>query len=151
MAAMGLPAPGKIPIKLPIAEERNKCKGCAITFLMVLKVSPPLGLCSAINSIFLSSVTMDSTCGIAKIPIRPATRDTPPRSSGTPKVNRASSFPWLIPTQLIKSPIAPPASPFRIESPAKLPMIVNAKIPSQKNSGGPNLSAISIKGQANTK
>ena len=49
-AAIGLPAPGRIPMKLPIAEERSTCHGCESTFFIVLRVSPPLGLYSAINS-----------------------------------------------------------------------------------------------------
>ncbi len=44
--------------------------------------------------------------------------------------------------------MAPPARPFSTDLPAKLPMMVSANTPSQKNSGGPNFSATAIIGQA---
>ena len=132
MAAIGLPAPGNIPMKLPILADRRKCTGFDNTFSIVLRTTPFSDLYSATYSCFLSPKIIDNTCGTAKTPISAATKETPPRSSGMFSVKRFSSAAWLIPTQLINNPMAPPAKPFSMESPAKLPIIVSANIPSQK-------------------
>ena len=48
-------------------------------------------------------------------------------------------------------PMAAPASPLSIDFPARLPIIVNANTPNQKNCGGPNFNATDTMGQASNK
>ena len=138
-AAILAPAPGNIPIMLPITVDLkdvgNISKICFLDNKTLLSNSTIFPACL----IFFSASI--KTCDIEKSPISAAVNGIPESNAGTPNVKRGFPSIGSIPTVESIKPNAPEIKPFTIDFVLAPAIIVKPNIDNQKYSAGPKSNA----------
>ena len=133
--AMEAPAPGRMPIRLPMIQDRTMVGAICFISLPFNSTRSSNFTSSPALRIFFSAST--STWDMENRPIRVAVKGSPSYRAAWPKVTRNTPFIGSIPSVESSRPSAPEIRPFSRESVLTPAIIVRPKMDSQKYSGLP--------------
>ena len=128
------PAPGRIPTKMPISEERARVVQLRKMVLIAARCSMAMRLeltTMGFKALSLSRRSLSNWLN-ANRPTSTGRKSNPWRSESKPKVNRATPLTSSSPMAVINSPSTPAMTPLTRFSPARLAVMVSANTTSEK-------------------